>query len=143
MGLFYIGLVAAIFFIILAIFSAILDWDNGFCIGALFGGVLVIVLVISGLSLVNKEARWKSYIFEYENTRALVETYSGSDYGNMTDLTEKMLQINDRIAAHRAYTGNKLVGAWYSEEVGNLEPLTFNYTNTRTEKEEKIPLPAE
>ena len=143
MIVFYVCLAIAVVFLVLAIIAAKMGLDTGTAMFGTFFLVLALGISISGVNLINKEAKWNRFIFEYENTKALVATYNGSDYGNMTELTQEMLNINKEIARHRAYNGNKLIGAWYTEKIGALEPLTFNYTNTRTEKEEKIPLPAE
>lgn len=95
----------------------------------IFGTTLIvslIVLVIQAFCLINKEARFDSIIADYENTKALVESYSGNDYGNMQSLTEKVIKINERIADHKAYCHCKWNYIFYSERVGNLEPIVFN-----------------
>ena len=69
---------------------------------------------------------FKTYIHEYEVTKTMVESYKGQDYGNMCDLTKAVVYINDKIATHKALSNSILLEGFYSKEVGNLEPITFN-----------------
>lgn len=88
-------------------------------------------LCIMGGVLINKEARFNAFVIEYESTKALVENYRGTDYGNMQALTEKVITMNERIANHKAFVGNKLSGVWYSEKIASLDPITFSYPDTK------------
>ena len=72
---------------------------------------------------------FKTYIHEYEVTKTMVESYKGQDYGNMTDLTKSVVRINNKIADHKALSNSILLKGFYSKEVGNLEPITFNIQN--------------
>lgn len=91
---------------------------------------LVAILIMLG-TLINKEARFDAFVRDYESTNAIVENYSGTDYGNMVALTEKVLSINERIANHKAFVNNKLSGVWYSEKIASLDPITFALPNTK------------
>ena len=93
------------------------------CIFAVIFGLVFIVLICSVLT---KPADFDSYKNEYKVTKELLDSYKGTEYGNMGGLTDKIIDINDRIAAHKAYHDNFWLNCWYSEDIGNLEPLTFN-----------------
>ena len=93
--------------------------------------ICFLVLLVMGCSLINKEARFDAFIKDYESTKMLVENYRGTDYGNMHALTEKVITVNERIAEHKAFVGNKMSGVWYSEKIASLDPITFAYTDTK------------
>jgi hypothetical protein len=91
------------------------------------------VAVISGFVLVgflcfliNIDRRFDATIYSYETTIEMVDSYAGQDYGNMGSLVEQVVAINNTIAAHKAHHDSKWVGLWYSEEIGSLEPITFD-----------------
>ena len=93
-----------------------------FVIAIIFG----LVLFFMGVSLINREARFNAVIADYENTVALVDTYTGGDYGNMPALTEKVIHLNTIIARHKTMSPSIWTGPWYSTRIGSLEPITFN-----------------
>lgn len=96
--------------------------------GFLFGlGVLNLCAfaVAVGL-LININKRFDAFVFQYETTVEMVDSYAGKDYGNMSSLVEQVVQINNTIATHKAHHNSKWVGIWYSEQIGNLEPIRFN-----------------
>lgn len=93
---------------------------------AFLGVLSVLVEIVLVISLINKNARFEAFITDYENTVALVETYRGTDYGNMNSMTEKIIDINKSIAQHKELSKSKWSGLWYSEKIGNLEPIKFN-----------------
>lgn len=97
--------------------------DGGVCF---FGAIICLLAGIIGLfTLIGKNASFNTILYDYENTVALVETYNGLDYGNMSNLTEKIIDINSTIAKHKAFSNSKWVGIWYSKDVGALEPIIF------------------
>ena len=91
----------------------------------LVGICSVIALIVLSLSLINLDRRFTATINQYEVISAMVESYDGQDYGNMQSLTEAVVRINSIIAEHKAFYGNKWTGVWYSEDIANLEPITF------------------
>ena len=93
------------------------------CFFILVFGLVFIVLIGSVLT---KPADFDSYKNEYQTTKALLDSYKTQDYGNVGRLTDKIIEINDRIANHKAYHDNFWLNCWYSEDIGNLEPLVFN-----------------
>lgn len=84
-----------------------------------------LILLCEGFSLININRKFQRFIIDYNNTTALVESYNGGEYGNMPELTGKILDLNKVIAKHKAYCNNSWNGVWYSEVIGNLEPITF------------------
>lgn len=90
--------------------------------------IMIFGLVLIGLtcSILTKPAAFNAYKNEYKATKALLDSYKGTEYGNMGGLTDKIIDINNRIAAHKAYHDNFWLNCWYSEDIGNLEPLIFN-----------------
>lgn len=105
------------------------DW-----VATVFGAIsffCFLALLIMGCSLINKGARFDAFVKDYESTKAIIENYSGTDYGNMQALTEKVLSLNGTIANHKAFAGNKMSGVWYSDRIASLDPITFNYPSTK------------
>ena len=83
-------------------------------------------LIVSLCLFINLDKRFETTINRYETTVQMVESYAGQDYGNMGSLVEQVVAINNIIATHKAHHDSKWVGLWYSEEIGNLEPITFD-----------------
>lgn len=131
MGWFIIAGVLLVVSIIITVICIHLDAD---VLGECFAFVAFfsfLALLLMGCSLINKEARFDSFVRDYESTKVLVENYHGNDYGNMPALTEKVIGINEYIARHKAFVGNKLSGVWYSEKIASLDPITFSYPDTK------------
>lgn len=114
-----------LFGLIMALVAIHLDWDFVGEAGMTFLIVGAVALICMGLSLINKQADFNATIADYENTVALVETYQGTDYGNMNALTEKIISINEKIASHKARSKSKWSSIWFSEEIGNLKPIVY------------------
>lgn len=115
----------ALFGLILLLIGARLDWEFAGMTGVALIVCSCFALACMGLSLVNRQASFNTTISDYENTAALVETYQGTDYGNMNALTEKIIDINETIASHKAHSKSKWSSVWYCEEIGNLEPIVY------------------
>lgn len=90
------------------------------------GGISAIVLIISLMSLIGINRRYDAMVYRYENTVEMVNSYTGQDYGNMGVLVEQVVNINNGIANHKARYNSVWVGLWYSERIGNLEPIKFD-----------------
>ena len=102
------------------------EYDGlGFLIGCI-GTCAAIVLLIMFISLVDKKHDFEVIKIDYENTKMLVENYREGDYGNMDQLTGKVIKINEAIAKHKAYHASNWTGLWYSEEIGALKPLSLH-----------------
>lgn len=124
MGIIYISILAFVIFGILAIVAIKLrDEICGVFIGLDF--CLFIALLIMAYTSMTAEPRWAAFKYEYESTKEVISTYHPYDYGNTQDITKKIFKINETIARNKAYYDNKWLGVWYSEEIGNLEPLKF------------------
>ena len=85
----------------------------------------LIGLVITACTLININTRFEATQNEYENIVLVMESYDGQDYGNMVALTERVVDMNSEIAQHKAHYKSKWTGLWYSEDIANLEPITF------------------
>ena len=84
-----------------------------------------IALIITSLTLINIDTRFEASQYEYQVISEMVESYDGQDYGNMTALTESVVNINSKIANHKAHYKSKWTGPWFSEDIAKLEPITF------------------
>ena len=101
--------------------------ENTPCIA--FGATATFAFLFCSIGWIVSYYNFKTYIHEYEVTKTMVESYKGQDYGNMTALTESVVKINSKIASHKALSSSILLKGFYSKEVGNLEPITFNIQN--------------
>ena len=89
------------------------------------GGVSAVALVIALSLLIGINRRFDAMVYQYETTVEMVNNYTGQDYGNMGALVEQVVNINNGIASHKARYNSVWVGLWYSERIGNLEPIKF------------------
>ena len=88
-------------------------------------GISSIALVIALSLLISINRRFDAMVYQYETTVEMVNSYTGQDYGNMGSLVEQVVCINNSIASHKARYNSVWVGLWYSERIGNLEPIKF------------------
>lgn len=86
----------------------------------------LIGLVITACTLININTRFEATQNEYVVIREMVDSYDGQDYGNMVALTESVVRINGKIAQHKAHYKSDWTGPWFSEDIANLEPITFS-----------------
>ena len=84
--------------------------------------ILIIVICVS----IGIKSEWDAIKYDYTFTKELVENYEGGDYGNTASLTDKVLTLNRTISIHKAYCHNPWFNVWYSDEIGNLEPLMLS-----------------
>lgn len=91
----------------------------------LTGGIAIISLIITLCCLINIDRRFDAAVYRYETTVEMVDSYTGQDYGNMGSLVEQVVRVNNIITEHKAYYNSPWVGLWYSERIGNLEPIKF------------------
>ena len=94
-------------------------------ISYLIGGISAIALVIALSLLIGINRRYDAMVYQYETTVEMVNSYTGQDYGNMGELVGQVVRINNGIANHKARYNSVWVGLWYSERIGNLEPIRF------------------
>ena len=90
------------------------------------GGISAIVLVIALMFLIGINRKFDAMVYQYETTVEMVNSYTGQDYGNMGELVGQVVRINNGIANHKARYNSVWVGLWYSERIGNLEPIKFD-----------------
>lgn len=120
--------------VIVTIFAAIiidksrLSYDLDWLAGTLLGtGICTFIgLVITACSLINVETRFEATQNEYNVITEMVQSYDGQDYGNMTALTEAIVNMNGKIAHHKAHYKSKWTGPWFSEDIANLTPIVFS-----------------
>ena len=94
----------------------------------ILGSVAIVALsflLVLPFTLVNKSADFKEVLAEYENTKMVIENGPVGNFGNEDPLMGKILDLNKEIARHKAHANNWWDGAWFSEEIGNLEPLVL------------------
>ena len=118
-----------ILFLIITVISLYIYYKKQNEVFAGLGAVAILVFFGLCIGWITSQYNFKTYIHEYEVTKTMVESYKGQDYGNMTALTESVVKINSKIASHKALSSSILLKGFYSKEVGNLEPLTFNIQN--------------
>lgn len=82
-------------------------------------------LLVLPFTLVNKSADFNEVLAEYESTKMVIESGPVGNFGNENSLMEEILDLNKEIARHKAHANNWWDGAWFSEEIGNLEPLVL------------------
>ena len=112
-----------LFIIVVNFKTGDIDVGGGFFLIELINTLVLFFLIYDAATA---DIRWEEFKAEYEATKAIVETYHPYDYGNTVDITKKMMEINSTIARNKARSKSKLYNIWYSEEVGNLEPLKFS-----------------
>ena len=83
-------------------------------------------LIVALCLFINIDKRFDTFIYRYETTVQMIDSYAGQDYGNMGSLVEQVVCINNTIASHKANYNSKWVGLWYSEHIANLEPIRFD-----------------
>ena len=91
-------------------------------VGMIFVGGTFLVLV-GVLCVKPAEFAWNEQ--QYYNLKAQVE-YVEFDYSlSDNNLRNQVLEMNDDIACHRAFSHNWFVGVFYCEHLGELEPLKW------------------
>lgn len=99
------------------------------CLSGMFLGNAIcafIALCISAGLLININTRFEAIQNEHEVICEMINSYDGQDYGNMSALTASVVKMNAKIAQHKAHYKSKWTGLWYSEDIANLEPITFS-----------------
>ena len=89
------------------------------------GSLSAIALFIALCFLIGINRRFDAMVYQYETTVEMMNSYTGQDYGNMGELVGQVVRINNDIANHKARYNSVWVGLWYSERIGNLEPIKF------------------
>lgn len=90
--------------------------------------VLIVCFIISIMCIIEYctvKSDTEKIIYEYNSTSAIIEDVNMENYGNLPNLTEKILDINEEIARYKANSKNPWLNIWFPEEIGNLEPLKF------------------
>lgn len=100
------------------------------------GAFSLIAGITSSLTLINRQARFDYVIERYNNLKAITECYDNDSKDKIEALTlrEDILEMNNLISEHKVKSQSPWVNVWYSEEVGNLEPIKVNYVNELSER---------
>ena len=125
MGLILVVGIILILSIALIVISDKMCWDLSEFIGGAFTAICSLALIGMFIALICTPHNIAKIKNDYDNTKILIESYQGFDYGNTIPLTEHMLYVNNKIANHKTYANTWWVGCYHSEEIGNLEPLKF------------------
>jgi hypothetical protein len=125
MGFIILLIVLIVLSIIIIIISNNKNLDLLNFVGVVVVSISTMALIIMLLILPTMKSDFEQYKNEYQTTKMLIDSYKGEEYGNINALTEKIIYVNDKIASHKAGSKNFWINIWYSEEVGNLEPITF------------------
>ena len=83
--------------------------------------VLVGVLCYS-MTLPSKFSYEKAY---YHNLKEQLEYVEHDDILTGENLRNQVLEMNCTISKHKCYSRNFFIGVFFSEEIGNLEPLRY------------------
>ena len=62
---------------------------------------------------------------QYNNLKKQVEYADQDDIVTDANLRNQVLEMNNTISEHKCYSSNIWIGVWYSERIGNLEPLKW------------------
>ena len=113
--------------IALFIYGKMDEWHREGCLIAGVAGMIFVggtFLVLVGVLCVKPaEFAWNEQ--QYYNLKAQVE-YVEFDYSlSDNNLRNQVLEMNDDIACHRAFSHNWFVGVFYCEHLGELEPLKW------------------
>lgn len=92
----------------------------------IIGIISSITLIGALILLIGINRKFDAMVYQYETTVEMVNSYTGQDYGNMGELVGQVVRINNGIANHKARYNSLWVGLWYSERIGNLEPIKFS-----------------
>lgn len=98
-------------------------WVFSFVITGVFS---ILGLIVALCLFININKRFDTFVYKYETTVQMIDSYAGQDYGNMGSLVEQVVGINNTIVSHKANYNSKWVGLWYSERIANLEPIRFD-----------------
>ena len=109
---------------IISIVSAIYDEFDVFEVGAGIGAIGLTLLIVALVSVAGIKSDFEAFKNNYQFTKQIVEDYEkGEDYGNTFNLTGQVLEINKKIAKHRAQWDSPWYNVWRCKEIGELEPL--------------------
>lgn len=112
------------------------DFDvlGGICL--VVGVLLFIASIVSSLSLINRQARFNYVIERYNNLKAITECYDSNSKDKIEAFTlrEDILKMNNLISKHKVNSQSPWVNVWYSEEIGNLEPIKVSHVNELFER---------
>lgn len=112
------------------------DFDDLDIVCFVIGVFMFTAGVISSLSLINRQTRFNYVIERYNNLKAITECYDSDSKDKIEAFTlrEDILRMNNLISAHKVKSQSPWVNVWYSEEIGNLEPIKVSHVNELREQ---------
>lgn len=115
--------------IVLSVFGIIIANKKYLEVLTVISTIVFLFCITTSIVCVMKYCTVKSdtekFIYEYNSTSAIIKDTNMESYGNLPELTKKILNINKEIARYRANNKNPWLNIWFPEEIGKLEPLTF------------------
>ena len=97
----------------------------GFVLTIICGLILVVMLLLT-TTLSSKFAYIEE---EYNNLKNQLEKIDHDDIVTGENLRNQVLEMNNKISMHKCYSQNKWVSMYFSEHIGNLEPLEWKSKN--------------
>ena len=102
-------------------------FDSAICaicgIGSILVATIALIVCISiGFTL---KSDWEYYKAQYYNLRQQVEYVDKDDIMTSENLRNQVLNMNNKIDAHKIYHNNFWLNDFYSEEIGNLPKLEW------------------
>ena len=96
-------------------------------------GIVVAIMLICASTL---PADFEYIEEKYNNLKAQLEEVDRDDIVTGENLRNQALDMNNQISKHRCYSKNMWVSMWYSERIGNLEPLKWKSTKEKARQHE-------
>lgn len=87
--------------------------------------IITFVVIIFMFIEVPKNREIEYSIAEYENLKEQAEGLTREDLVDLDILREEILSINNKIDRNKIYNNSPWCGVWFSEEIGNLQKLTY------------------
>ena len=129
MGLLITVIIAFIVGVILIIYGN-RNWEAG---AEILGSVLTIIcgliLVVMLLRTTTLSSDFAYIEEKYNNLKNQLEKIDHDDIVTGENLRNQVLEMNNKISMHKCYSQNKWVSMYFSEHIGNLEPLEWKSKN--------------
>ena len=87
--------------------------------------IIPFITIIFMFIEIPKEKEVEYSIAEYENLKEQSEGLTREDLVDLDILREEILSMNNKIDKNKIYSNSPWCGIWFSEEIGNLQKLTY------------------
>ena len=131
MGILIAFIVAVVVGIILIIYGNKEYEDWAVFTGAtlsIIGGIVVVIMLLCASTLPADFAYTEE---KYNNLKTQLEKVERDDIVTGENLRNQVLDMNNEISKHKCYSQNMWVSMWYSERIGNLQPLEWKSTKAK------------